>query len=132
MYRWASKHRKLIFIAGHTHRPVWSSLTHLEQLYMELYALRLRKEEIGEEKYQDQLKSQLHKINKRIIKEPPVDEIRRTAPCYFNTGCCRFSDGDITGIEITGETISLVKWDRKTQTRTELASMPLADLFALL
>jgi hypothetical protein len=132
MYRWASQHRKLIFIAGHNHRPVWSSLTHLEQLYMELYALRLRKEEIGEAEYLDQVKSQLHKINKRIIKEPPVDEIRRTAPCYFNTGCCRFSDGDITGIEITGETISLVKWDHNTLDRMELVSMPLADLFALL
>ena len=132
MYRWASQKRKLIFIAGHTHRPVWSSLTHLDQLYMELYALRLQKEELGEEEYLRQLKEQLHKINKRMIKEPPVDEIRKTAPCYFNTGCCRYSDGDITGIEITGETISLVKWDRNSLDRMEPVSMPIADLFALL
>src|SRR5919199_827542 len=25
-----------------------------------------------------------------------------STPCYFNTGCCSFGDGDITGIEITG------------------------------
>jgi len=132
MYRWASRHRKLIFIAGHTHRPVWSSLTHLEQLYMDLYALRLRREEIGEEEYLRQQKELRYKINKRMIKEPPVDETRRTAPCYFNTGCCRFSDGDITGIEITGKTISLVKWDRNSLERMETVSMPLSDLFALL
>jgi hypothetical protein len=29
---------------------------------------------------------------------------------YFNTGCCCFSDGDITGIEIEGDRIRLVKW----------------------
>jgi hypothetical protein len=31
-------------------------------------------------------------------------------PSYFNTGCCCFSDGDITGIEIAGGFIRLVKW----------------------
>lgn len=29
---------------------------------------------------------------------------------YFNTGCCCFSDGDITGIEIAEGFIRLVKW----------------------
>ena len=31
-------------------------------------------------------------------------------PSYFNTGCCCFSDGDITGIEISDGYIRLVKW----------------------
>jgi hypothetical protein len=31
-------------------------------------------------------------------------------PCYFNTGCCSFSDGDVTGIEIAEGYIRLVKW----------------------
>jgi predicted phosphodiesterase len=31
-------------------------------------------------------------------------------PSYFNTGCCCFNDGDITGIEITDGKIRLVKW----------------------
>jgi len=31
-------------------------------------------------------------------------------PTYYNTGCCCFSDGDITGIEISGGKIRLVKW----------------------
>ncbi len=31
-------------------------------------------------------------------------------PCYFNTGCCCYSDGDITGIEISDGKIALIKW----------------------
>ena len=31
-------------------------------------------------------------------------------PFYFNTGCCCFSDGDITGIEIADGFIPLIKW----------------------
>ncbi len=31
-------------------------------------------------------------------------------PSYFNTGCCCFNDGDITGIEISKNNISLIKW----------------------
>jgi hypothetical protein len=34
-------------------------------------------------------------------------------PTYFNTGCCCFSDGDITGIEIADGCISLIKWTLK-------------------
>ena len=31
-------------------------------------------------------------------------------PSYFNTGCCSFSDGDVTGIEICDGWIKLVRW----------------------
>ncbi|MFT3681685.1 MAG: metallophosphoesterase [Ferruginibacter sp.] len=31
-------------------------------------------------------------------------------PVYFNTGCCCYNDGDITGIEISNGFIRLVKW----------------------
>ena len=31
-------------------------------------------------------------------------------PSYFNSGCCCFNDGDITGIEIAGGRIALIKW----------------------
>jgi predicted phosphodiesterase len=33
-----------------------------------------------------------------------------TKPTYFNSGCCCFDDGDITGIEIEGGMIRLIKW----------------------
>lgn len=31
-------------------------------------------------------------------------------PSYFNTGCCCYNDGDITGIEIADGFIRLIKW----------------------
>jgi hypothetical protein len=36
-------------------------------------------------------------------------------PSYFNTGCCCFLDGDITGIEIEADTIRLIKWQEEEQ-----------------
>lgn len=132
MYRWASQNRQLILIAGHTHRPVWSSLTHLDQLIIQLFALRSRQKELSKENYETQYQDLVKAINKRIQKYPPINDTFKTIPSYFNTGCCRFSDGDITGIEITGESISLVKWDRKSLQRTEQISMPLEELFVML
>jgi len=37
-------------------------------------------------------------------------ELRPPKQCYFNTGCCIFGDGDVTGIEISEGEIKLVKW----------------------
>ena len=31
-------------------------------------------------------------------------------PCYFNTGCCSFPDGDVTGLELADGAIRLVRW----------------------
>jgi hypothetical protein len=38
------------------------------------------------------------------------DDNEKLQPTYFNTGCCCFNDGDITGIEIEGGCIRLIKW----------------------
>ena len=45
----------------------------------------------------------------------PANKIEKNAneklkASYFNTGCCCFNDGDITGIEIEGGYIRLIKW----------------------
>ncbi|HRE53112.1 MAG TPA: metallophosphoesterase, partial [Flavitalea sp.] len=52
-------------------------------------------------------------------------------PSYFNTGCCCFSDGDMTGIEIENGFIRLVKWkaNGKAGTRAVLEESPLFYLF---
>lgn len=41
------------------------------------------------------------------IEAPAGEKIK---PSYFNTGCCCFNDGDITGIEIADGCIRLIKW----------------------
>jgi len=55
-------------------------------------------------------------------------------PSYFNTGCCCFSDGDITGIEIAEGCIRLIKWSRinGNPTRHLLEEMELHQLITLL
>ena len=48
-----------------------------------------------------------------------------STPCYFNSGCCCFGDGDITGLEIADGEIRLVKWSSQ---RRVLAARPLDDV----
>ena len=50
---------------------------------------------------------------------------------YFNRGCCCFDDGDITGIEIEGGCIRLIKWkydEKKESFREVLAESRLQNL----
>lgn len=49
----------------------------------------------------------------RYFKHPNniiLNTTQNVKPCYFNSGCCCFSDGDITGIEISDGFIRLIKW----------------------
>jgi hypothetical protein len=43
----------------------------------------------------------------RRYDRPPIPVV---PPCYFNTGCCSFGDGDVTGLEIADGQIRLVRW----------------------
>jgi predicted phosphodiesterase len=103
MYDWTAKQNNLALITGHTHQPVFNSLTHLERMYLRLQAA----ENIGNLAEVAQIKGEL-KIGKPSGEASPrLDYSKNT---YFNTGCCCFSDGDITGIELEGGKIRLVKW----------------------
>jgi UDP-2,3-diacylglucosamine pyrophosphatase LpxH len=55
-------------------------------------------------------------------------------PAYFNTGCCKFADGDITGMEIHAGTLRLVRWKTTASgaVRTVLQEAPLKALFSQL
>lgn len=112
MYRWVSRQPDLILIAGHTHRPVWSSKTHLDKLVEELYALLRLPPEQRPADFAAQVASKQMEIQKRQARYPACDDIVKTKPAYFNTGCCRYHDGDITGIEIEDGMLRLVKWGR--------------------
>lgn len=112
LYRWASRKSKLMLIAGHTHRPVWSSKTHLDKLTGELYDLLQLEPEQRSSDYEERVLKLKHEIEERQAKFPPCMDIIKTKPCYFNTGCCQFEDGDITGIEIENGVIRLIKWGK--------------------
>ena len=80
MYEWSSRQQNVLLITGHTHQPVFESLTHLERL-------------------------------QRQQENEASSAYANIKPTYFNTGCCCFDDGDITGIELIDGTIKLIKWE---------------------
>lgn len=96
MYQWAKSRGNTLLVCGHTHHPVFMSNTHLDEL--------LAKKEQDSEAVSDEEIEQV----KQVSTELKVD---KKIPCYFNSGCCSFEDGDITGIEIEGGEIRLVKWN---------------------
>jgi predicted phosphodiesterase len=112
MYEWSSQQRDLLLITGHTHQPVFESLTHLE---------RLQREEAR--KLSTDTPSQLP------AQPSPVD-FSKIKPTYFNTGCCCYDDGDITGIEIAEGKIKLIKWENSDgeSVRIELEKISFGQL----
>ncbi len=121
MYEWAAEQQDLLLVTGHTHQPVFASLTHLERLYKQ-FQLAQKENNKGE------LDKLLNEIKKREKEFTAVSvDYMSMKPVYFNTGCCCFSDGDITGIEIAGGCIRLVKWStvEGRVVRTELEKMAL-------
>ena len=104
MYEWSAKYNDLVLITGHTHQPVFESLTHPERLYKKL-GDAMKANRIDEA---NEIEAEI-KRRGRDYKTTPAQYLD-IKPSYFNTGCCCFRDGDITGIEITFEKIMLVKW----------------------
>ena len=123
MYEWSAAKKDLFLITGHTHQPVFESLTHIERLYRQL--LRLKGKEDAE------IISIQEEIKKRSFTYDNISEdYLKLRPSYFNSGCCCFNDGDITGIEIEGNCFRLIKWHSKEgkPNRIILEESPLDEL----
>jgi predicted phosphodiesterase len=112
MYDWSSKQDNTILITGHTHQPVFKSLTHLEKLYKDIAVAK----QAGNQQLADDLSKQI--VN-RQAKGDVVPDFSAYRPTYFNSGCCCFDDGDITGIEIAEGQIRLIKWEYNDQKKSE-------------
>ena len=116
LHSWASEQPALILISGHTHHPVFSSISHEGRLKSEIEELRQRLESTGNPADHHQLQQEISEksaeLNWVLAQSDGVAlEISiEQKPCYFNTGCCSFPDGDITGIEIEDGKIRLVRW----------------------
>jgi predicted phosphodiesterase len=125
MYEWSKETNNPVLITGHTHQPVFASLTHLERLYKKL---------IGAEKQNNQQLVQQLK-NEIDFRRNEYDYVAANymnmRPFYFNTGCCCFSDGDITGIEIADGKIRLVKW-KNNETASQRLTLEEMGLHQLL
>jgi UDP-2,3-diacylglucosamine pyrophosphatase LpxH len=112
MYNWTKGRQNVILITGHTHKPVFESLDHLQRLAKQLESARQQDNAL-----------QVSSIEKEIAKKKaeygkdaqvPTEAIR---PAYYNTGCCCFNDGDITGIEIEDGELRLVRWHTDKETK---------------
>jgi predicted phosphodiesterase len=123
MYEWVSKRPNTLLITGHTHQPVFRSFTELETIYEKLADARAAKNDEAI----NQLQSKIAALH---LKGDVVPDFSGYLDSYFNTGCCCFDDGDITGIEIADEYIRLIKWEYrgKTSERIVLEECKLADL----
>jgi predicted phosphodiesterase len=124
MYEWSSGYKNRVLITGHTHQPVFESLTHLERLYKRY---QFAKNNPGGEDLSE-LEKEIRK-REREYTAVSIDYLS-LLPGYFNSGCCCFSDGDITGIEIERGFIRLIKWEMQDETpvRVILEEKPLTDL----
>jgi len=116
MYRWAAAQGRLVLITGHTHRPVFMSQSHIRHLQAQLDDARAALAEapdLAERRDQvARLRARLEwaRAHDRPHREGAEQGAASAQPCYFNTGCCSFNDGNITGIEIEGGQIKLVRW----------------------
>lgn len=107
MYEWSSEQKELLLVTGHTHQPVFASLTHLEKLYKQFQIAK----QCNNDLTMREIKVEIAKREKEF--SAVAIDYMNMKPSYFNTGCCCFCDGDITGIEIADGTIRLIKWSMK-------------------
>jgi hypothetical protein len=124
LFNWAVKQENLLLIAGHTHHPVFDINLQLAKLHRELEHAR----EIGDLKLIAQKRAELEQARVRQNRLG----FRMSQPRYFNSGCCCFPDGDITGIELAEGKIRLVQWvnDLGQTEPLLLAEADLEEVFA--
>ena len=124
MYQWSSAQKDTLLITGHTHQPVFASLTLLERLYKDLQIARNANDAAKVTAIEKEIR-----VIEKDFTSISVDYLVMQ-PTYFNSGCCCFSDGDITGIEISEGKISLIKWTTQDESpqRVLLEEASLADL----
>jgi hypothetical protein len=120
----------VVLIAGHTHRPVfWRSRREVPT------DEQIEKLEAALAAAQGPGARAAARAALELVRAEQRWDAEGRAPAgvldagYFNTGCCSFSDGDVTGIEITGGRIRLVRWlDNQGEPRPQELKRATADL----
>jgi hypothetical protein len=135
MATWADAHpERIVLVAGHTHRPVFPG---------QLPPDRRREADEAERRYRAARETgqgvaearATHELARaRAERALPHDPIDLKRPSYFNTGCCSFGDGDVTGLEFAEGKVRLVRWldNEGNAASRELASEDLRTMFGQL
>ena len=118
MFQWSRDHpAKPVTIAGHTHRPVFANNRVQPRVRRTAAVIQGELDQLWESgsatpKQLGDLRAELEftRAEERRFADNNDDRLDPEPPCYFNTGCCSFGDGDITGLEISGGEIRLVRW----------------------
>lgn len=108
LHRWAAAQVGLLLVAGHTHEPVFVGGSRAEQLQRAI-------DETPPEEQENlaRLKAELEWVLAERSEDDGALDHDADVPAsnaYFNTGCCCYRDGDITGLEIADGQIRLVRW----------------------
>ncbi|MBI5641086.1 MAG: metallophosphoesterase [Nitrospirae bacterium] len=118
MYNWAlgksNNGERVILIAGHTHLPVFASVNHIGRLEGDLKNCQTKLENLraqGGDVSDLAEEVAAKRAQLEFIKAKGEGSgLSMEKPCYFNTGCCSYGDGDVTAIEISKGEIRLVRW----------------------
>jgi UDP-2,3-diacylglucosamine pyrophosphatase LpxH len=111
----------LVAIAGHTHRPLFESLSKYDSLrwliedLLREYALADEGRRAGIAGLVNLYKTELSRLSRRrdrrLLSRSLYDEAGLLVPCLFNSGCATGKTG-FTALEIADDSIGLVYWAR--------------------
>ena len=110
MYEWARNQAPgVVLIAGHTHRPVFARSVPDPPTTRPIAELKAALKRAGTDRAAAAaIRAELEYARTSVRR--PDDAFTVAPPCYFDTGCCAFPDGDVTGLEIADQEIRLVRW----------------------
>jgi UDP-2,3-diacylglucosamine pyrophosphatase LpxH len=134
IYR-ASKALGIASICGHTHRPLFESLSKYDSLRWSIEEL-LHEYPSGSSERRERIaqlvglyRSECDRLSKRELRwglsKSLYEEKSLLIPCVFNSGCATGKHG-MTAIEIEGGSISLVHWGEEGRARPYLLEESLA------
>jgi hypothetical protein len=136
MYEWArDRGQGVVLVAGHTHRPVFGGSAPSPDVEESSSDVEARLDELRREGGAPAEIAEL----RALLEWARAEELRvglqaptpLQRPCYFNTGCCSYGDGDVTGLELVGDEMRLVRWIRAEGevAPRELAAASLTQVF---
>jgi predicted phosphodiesterase len=129
--------RKLISLIGHTHRPLFESLSKIDALRFRIEQLCRQyaeapkdgREELGQEIRQSKEElEKLYEVKKEVPHTASLYNSRFLVPSLFNSGCAVGKRG-FTALEIRDGAIALVHWFDRRRSDRHLKTPPPADRF---